>query len=274
MNKKCLVLAITSCINADIYDCFRFFNEFDLLDMRLNELDSVVDKFVLVESCETDTGISKPLFFSENKERYSKFLDKIIHVKLMKANPSMNNYIRENWQRNQILRGLTNCKNKDIIMISDLDEIPNTLILKTQLKKCYKHNLVLQNDMFFFQLNRQKNNGRDWENKIWLGTVIVPFSYLKEKTPQQIRNERASYFNIPDGGWHFSWMSGVDQMRLKAKSVWDGKGYNFESKTDEEILEWTYLACPKIVTINQESNFPNYLKNNYQYFFEKGYIAE
>jgi beta-1,4-mannosyl-glycoprotein beta-1,4-N-acetylglucosaminyltransferase len=268
------ICALSTYINADIYDCFCFFNEFDLLDIRLNELDSIVDKFVLVESCETQTGIEKPLFFFENKERYSKFLHKIIHIKLTNPNPLLKQIARENWQRNQILRGLTHCKNKDIIMISDLDEIPNTSILKTQLKKRYKRNLVLRNDMFFFQLNRQRNNARDWENKVWLGTAIVPFSYLKEKTPQEIRNERSSYFNVPDGGWHFSWMGGVDQMRLKAKSVYEGAGYNFESKTDEEILEWMYLACPKIVTINQESNFPNYLKNKYQYFFEKGYIAE
>ena len=65
-----------------IYDCFTFYNELDLLEIRLNELDSVVDYFVIVEATKTQTGLDKPLFFDLNKKRYTKFKHKIIHVKV------------------------------------------------------------------------------------------------------------------------------------------------------------------------------------------------
>lgn len=63
-----------------VYDCFSFFNELDLLEIRLNTLDSIVDKFILVESTLTHTGNQKPLFYAENKSRFKKFNDKIIHI--------------------------------------------------------------------------------------------------------------------------------------------------------------------------------------------------
>ena len=74
------MLESTKYITSKVYDCFTFFNEFELLEIRLNELDSVVDKFVLVEASKTHQGKEKPLFYNENKDRFKKFQDKIIHV--------------------------------------------------------------------------------------------------------------------------------------------------------------------------------------------------
>ena len=65
-----------------IYDSFLFFNELDILEIRLNTLYDVVDHFILVESSVTHQGVSKPFIFDENKERFAKFLDKIIHIKV------------------------------------------------------------------------------------------------------------------------------------------------------------------------------------------------
>ncbi len=110
-----------------IYDCFTFYNELDLLEIRLNELNEAVDYFVIVEATKTQTGITKPLYFNDNKERYISFHKKIIHI-IVNDMPNIklnNSWVLENYQRNQIMRGLTNCKNNDIIFISDLDEIPN-----------------------------------------------------------------------------------------------------------------------------------------------------
>ena len=85
-----------------IYDCFTFFNEFDLLEIRLNELDSVVDKFVLVEATKTFSGKDKPLYFNENKNKFNKFLNKIIHV-IVDEYPNLNgDWVIENHQRNEI----------------------------------------------------------------------------------------------------------------------------------------------------------------------------
>ena len=107
-----------------IYDCFTFFNELDLLEIRLNVLNDVVDRFVLVEATKTHSGKDKPLYFNDNKERYKAFQHKVIHVIVDDYPPFVTAWTYENHQRNAILRGLTQANPDDAIMISDLDEIP------------------------------------------------------------------------------------------------------------------------------------------------------
>src|SRR5690349_24880068 len=111
------------------YDCFTFFNELDLLEIRLNVLNPVVDKFVLVESTRTFQNKPKPLYFQQNATRFSAFKDKIIHI-VVDQFPDFgdwteaNSWTLEHHQRNSINRGLTRCTRDDVVIISDLDEIP------------------------------------------------------------------------------------------------------------------------------------------------------
>lgn len=107
-----------------VYDCFCFYNELDLLEIRLNILNGCVDKFVLVEATRTQRNNPKPLYFAENKERYKKFEDKIIHLVLDEYPEHIEQWTIENLQRNYIMKGLEQCSDDDIILISDLDEIP------------------------------------------------------------------------------------------------------------------------------------------------------
>ena len=116
-----------------IYDCFTFFNELDLLEIRLNVLNPVVDRFVLVEAPYTETGVEKPLYFEENKERFAKFKDKIIHITATFPPKELinhgtdrfgNSWCYETWQRAEIGRGLDGCGDDDVVIVSDLDEIP------------------------------------------------------------------------------------------------------------------------------------------------------
>lgn len=141
-----------------IYDCFNFFNELDILEIRLNILYEHVDYFVIVESSVTHSGESKPFYFEDNKERFSKFLDKIISYKIYDTpfdfvnlpetnNVELNNvfnsikvqtnrfnrnyqqdYGRDFFQKESVRRALINCNDEDIIIISDADEIPNPSI--------------------------------------------------------------------------------------------------------------------------------------------------
>lgn len=140
-----------------IYDCFTFFNELDLLEIRLNILNDFVDKFVLVEGNKTHTGNKKRFVFEENKQRFESFLDKIIYIKVddfpqldISAKDEFGNrWILENFQRDAIIRGLTNCKPNDIILISDVDEIPNPNAIKK-----YKNGIcVLEQKMMHYFLN-------------------------------------------------------------------------------------------------------------------------
>lgn len=118
-----------------IYDCFSFYNELDLLEIRLNTLDSVVDKFVLVEATKTHNGQEKPLYYQENVKRFAPFHGKIIHI-IVDSFPEIESaWTLENYQRNQIIRGLQGARDDDIVLLSDLDEIPNPeLVNKYSLK--------------------------------------------------------------------------------------------------------------------------------------------
>jgi beta-1,4-mannosyl-glycoprotein beta-1,4-N-acetylglucosaminyltransferase len=110
-----------------IYDCFTFFNELDLLEMRLNILNNYVDYFVLVEATKTFSGKPKELYYLKNKEKFNKFSHKIIHITVddMPEIKDNNRWELESFQRNAIIRGLTNCQSDDVILISDIDEIPD-----------------------------------------------------------------------------------------------------------------------------------------------------
>ena len=144
-----------------VYDCFIFFNELDLLEIRLNELDDVVDYFVLVEANRTFQNNHKPYYFDENKERFSQFLPKIIHIKLDKYPlfiPIINPFTPwklEIYQRNSILQGLKNCEKEDIILISDVDEIPKASLIKETISKGINQIYGLKMSMFLYYFNNQ-----------------------------------------------------------------------------------------------------------------------
>ena len=89
-----------------IFDCFTFNDELELLEIRLNVLKDVVDRFVLVEATKTFTNKSKPLIYEENKDRFKEFADKIIHIVVDDFPDDDNPWARENWQRNKIMEGL------------------------------------------------------------------------------------------------------------------------------------------------------------------------
>jgi len=129
-----------------VIDIFPFFNELDLLEIRLNILNDYVDKFVICEATETFSGKPKPLYFKENEERFAKWKDKIVHYvvddfpndkeiydKAIKS-PNTGNkehwWVREFYQKESAIKALSFCKEDDIIMVSDVDEIPNPNILK------------------------------------------------------------------------------------------------------------------------------------------------
>jgi beta-1,4-mannosyl-glycoprotein beta-1,4-N-acetylglucosaminyltransferase len=119
-----------------VVDAFTFYNELNMLEYRLTLMDEVVDYFVLVESTHTDSGNKKPLFFDENKQRYAKWLHKIIHI-VVRDTPYVaprieQQRINEHHRRNCIARGIEqiDLMPKDIIMISDINEITDPLILR------------------------------------------------------------------------------------------------------------------------------------------------
>ena len=164
-----------------IYDCFSFFNELDLLEIRLKTLDCVVDKFVLSESNYTHTGQKKPLYFKENLSKFSQFKDKIIHI--VSPDPEFPNkaevdieyrWLCENKQRNATIKAIEKVlKPNDILIISDLDEIPNPLTLKKAIK--LKRPVRLRQKLYYYYLNYRCCTTPFWNT----GTIVLSYNDFK-----------------------------------------------------------------------------------------------
>ena len=296
-----------------VYDCFMFYNEIEILDIRLNELNPYVDYFVIVEAQETHSGLKKELVFEMYKHLFDRYTDKIIYIvmdsltnpeiklaeardeeldfKIKKRIPNFiskrREYIwslftffrtsynllnkrgskiinvilnkrvrkiigimdpnkkrkppsmmRENLQRNGIVKALKNANNDDIIMISDLDEIPRGNLIS--LFKNVKEPVVFEQNFYAYYINCIV------ERK-WIGTVLIKKKWLKNKTPQYFRNLRGNFKKVSDGGWHFSYMGGNEKLIKKLASFW----HFDEKKYTEKNLKKKISKKTKIVKIDE-----------------------
>jgi beta-1,4-mannosyl-glycoprotein beta-1,4-N-acetylglucosaminyltransferase len=137
-----------------LFDCFTFFNELDLLELRLRELDPLVHRFVLVEAPQTFTGLPKPLHFKQNRDRFARFLPKIIHVELEEFPPGLSSaWDREYISRRAIIRGLNDAGPDDMVLISDVDEIPKPKALAAALPTADRRLTIFESEGFMYYLN-------------------------------------------------------------------------------------------------------------------------
>jgi beta-1,4-mannosyl-glycoprotein beta-1,4-N-acetylglucosaminyltransferase len=204
-----------------------FFNELDILEGRLEYLYDVVDRFVIVESNITHSGLVKPFNFQNNAERYKKYSDKIIYCPLEISDREYNfdldpkkleartsaQWLVENRQRDYIAEALKNFNPYDIAIISDVDEIPNKQAIKSITKllnpQCTAISFV--QDMFYYNFNQKQVNP-------WTGTVASTVRFIREKTPQFCRDNRETFFKVTNGGWHLSYWGDVKHIQEKLKS--------------------------------------------------------
>jgi beta-1,4-mannosyl-glycoprotein beta-1,4-N-acetylglucosaminyltransferase len=199
-----------------VFDCFSFFNELDILEIRLNELYDYVDYFVLAEMRVTHQGKTKPLYFAENKQRYAKFLDKIIHIVVDDIPQTDDPWVREHHQRNCIERGLANCNDQDIIIISDVDEIPRAESIG---KFDRKHEwMYFEQTQYNYYLNYQSPQFVPGPG---IFSRITTYEVMKRNgfnaTDIRYRPITAAQ-KIIDGGWHFTWLGGAKKIVEKLES--------------------------------------------------------
>ena len=201
-----------------IIDCFMFFNEFDLLEIRLSSLCDVVDRFVLVESPVTFSGNQKPLFFDQNKHdsRFTKF--DILHLV---STPVIGwSRAAEAFQRNYLMAGLNDVSPDDIVLISDIDEIPNLESYRFGDEGPFKQK------MFYYYLNVRLGP------KSWKGTIAVKKKNIRTfQDLRDIRNKRVPVCR--DGGWHFSTNGSVEQITYKIESFAERR---FDTKEIKDAL--------------------------------------
>ena len=213
-----------------VYDCFQFFNELDILKIRLNVMNDVVDKFVISEATETFSGLKKPLYYEENKEMFKEFEDKIIHV-VVDDTPQGGTHERDTFQKNAVTRGLKDATDDDIIIFSDLDEIPNPekikeILLNFQQDKIYH----FAQRLFYCYLNMEEVSGNllsyagefdGVEHKKWIGSKMLSYKLMKEQHLQcgdlRFPERKEIGIRVEDGGWHFGYMGGHGEKDIKKR---------------------------------------------------------
>jgi beta-1,4-mannosyl-glycoprotein beta-1,4-N-acetylglucosaminyltransferase len=235
-----------------IVDCFIFYNEVRMLIYRLEYLYNTVDYFVIVEATKTHAGNPKPLYFGDNKSAFSKYLDKIVHVVVddMPSDPRVQprslltfrrakpapesgdtyNIVRENHQRRCIHRGISilSLSHNDIIMISDLDEIPDrdtiARISQTLADGIYE----LLQDLYYYNLTCKNIN-------LWTQARILNYkTYLHDNDPEKIRMTTSNN-KIQFGGWHFSYFGGSEFILNKLKNFCHAEAVNGVGITKEDL---------------------------------------
>jgi beta-1,4-mannosyl-glycoprotein beta-1,4-N-acetylglucosaminyltransferase len=277
-----------------VFDSFIFFNELDLLELRLNILNDVVDYFVLTESPFTVSGNEKPLFYQENKDRFGKFNDKIIHniteeipndfsqylvkkpfhTDYSTTDESGTRYIdlpirfqRAVYNRECSAYGLVKAgaTDDDIVMTSDADEIINPYVIEDLDWFDPTCNYVALQRAFYFKLNYLYE-----EN--WKGTRLSTFKHLKTTTVDRLRTDWRKAYLIENAGWHFSFLGDADNVRLKLAS-YEHTENNISSNVDnmEQRIEEGLDPIGRSNRLNAvpiDDSYPEYIINNQEKYAE------
>ena len=290
----------------NIYDCFMYYDEDLLLDLRLNALDKYVKKFVISEATYTHNGSKKKLNFDIQK--YNKFKDKIEYIvvdqqppniietkksdtaKILEEKLILNGMARDYFQRENLQKGLKNLDADDLIIVSDLDEIPN---LENLDQNNIGNNIIIfQQKMFYYKFNLL------YEEFIWAGSKAV--KYRNFVSPQWLRNIKSKkypfwrldtffsnkkYSNllyINDGGWHFTCIRTAEDLEKKLlnfahhhefeksglkcndlKKLINEKRVMYDHNVDQRGYKWSGKSILKKINSNL---LPEYIQNNSEKF--------
>ncbi|OQX21754.1 MAG: hypothetical protein BWK75_02460 [Candidatus Altiarchaeales archaeon A3] len=280
-----------------IYDIFIFFNELELLEIRLNILDKYVDYFVIVEATQTFSGLPKKLFFEENKRKFKQFEHKIIYYvinnmpadedelrsRLLNNNLSaldreiINNtltsdnvpneqsqWLREFYQKETIKKALVELSDNDICFVSDLDEIWNP-----QVKIDYTKNNIfkLKQNVYVYFLNNRSSES-------WIGTYVTKYKNIKNNCINHLDTpSKTKYTILKNGGWHFTFQGGAEAVIKKIESYGHQEFNNdkIKSHLENKILENKDFIERNFKFWIDEKNLPEYILNNkdkYKKFFK------
>ena len=223
----------------NIYDCFMYFDEDLLLDLRLNTLNDYVKKFVITEATYTHNGTPKKLRFNINN--FQKFKNKIEYIvvdkspsniaQLIDGEPKdkrgekliLNGMARDYFQRENLSRGLSDAQQDDLILISDLDEIPN--LEKINFSNINNNIIIFEQRMFYYKLNlfykefkwfgTKGTKKRNFISPQWLRNIKGK-NYPKWRIDVFFSKKKYSNLQfIVDGGWHFTCLKTPEELEKK-----------------------------------------------------------
>jgi beta-1,4-mannosyl-glycoprotein beta-1,4-N-acetylglucosaminyltransferase len=198
-----------------IIDLFPFFNEYELLKIRFEELYDVVDKFVIIESNHSFRGLSKPFNFENHIHLYEQYLSKVEYIKL-------SGQYFEDINKNKLVdsKAVTNITSNDIIIFGDIDEIPKKEFVSKLPDYLNSYETVSFNTpMYMYRLNGQVFNADDSPFN-WIGSIAFKKSFLENKTLVGIRDhirgqQGPSRLHLQNSGWHFTSVGTTEQLKDK-----------------------------------------------------------
>ena len=281
-----------------LYDIFLFNNEFDVLEIRLHELSPIVDRFVICESPVTFSGKEKPLHFSENRERFASFADRIDHVvikdvplaapdeqNLSKRRRERRTFGRQCTQRNRLAGALLGLADDDLVLLSDVDEIPRATALKTACEtigtggevhcfelRMFKYYLNLEHPDFWLRSGPRLVRRRHLTNLQSLRDVCGPSPSPLRNAARFIRASVAMRRPVRrivhrNSGWHFGTLNGPDAVVEKYQSN--------SHVVDERLLNRDYVSQRigdavtgrvdqpvKLVRCEVDETFPAYVREH------------
>ena len=256
-----------------IYDCFTFYNEFELLEIRFKELYNKVDHFVIVESNQTFTNRKKPWNFDITK--YPDYADKIIHIQVEDMPNTGNAWDNETHQRDCILRGTLGADDNDIIIISDADEIPRAEVV-ARMRNSEQLIFALRMPLFNFKFNYMRKTPGEYT--VW--PMAARKSVFDNITPNVLRSMRFNFNDSPynfvnDGcevvehaGWHFSYLGNKEYLIDKAQSFSHTEVNNPEflahidiEASIRERKEWNRTQSAQYEIVELDDYFPKILQD-------------
>ncbi len=259
-----------------IFDCFTYFDEDHLAELRLNILKDVVDYFVVCESKETHRAKNKKLNFPI--EKFKDIRQKIIYLTFDNFPKFNSTWKRQDYQRNYLVNGLDNANEEDLILFSDADEIPNPKILQDyKYEYKYKDKIgVFIQKFFYYKLNLSVPTYSEWEGtRACKKKNLKSFSWLREEI--KIKNLNYGFWRldkykkilkINNGGWHFSFLGNANFIASKIKSYvhdeYDKEEYTNLEKINLRIknLIDPFDRKKTLIKIPIDSSFPEYIQKN------------
>ncbi len=261
-----------------VYDCFTFFNELDLLELRLNELYETVDFFVLAEAPVTFQGHGKELFYSANRQRFAAFADKIIHLVIGDMPTSQNAWDREHFQRNALRRGLSGATAEDMIIIADADEIVRPASI--DVLRSTGGFIQLNMPMYQYYMNLREQHG--W-NKVFafeyrLLDRIPDFNWVRTSQEDAFNGFAGMNHKLFDAGWHFTYLGGVAKIKEKLQAFSHGESW-FKLMLSPGALEaqiaagfevgnsWNFARYCEI-----DDSYPVFVRRNLKIYQDRQFI--
>lgn len=270
-----------------VFDCFPFFNELDLLEIRLHELSAVVDQFIIVEAGETYGGAAKPFHLAAAWDRFKDFHDRMSYIQVPQLQPycqdRLTGRLREADQRNLLWYPLMDISGSardlgpdDLVIFSDLDEIPSGDAVLRAIPLVGKLGTVrFKQHSYYYNVHTQVDYGHDFASRARIGTVR---SIRAAGSMYRFRMSPAE--PIENGGWHFSYFGGPQSIRTKVAAVapfleeYKLFGDAQLAKDIEERRDLHHRRCemPETFIHVQEPLLPRYLAHNrdrFSHFFKR-----